>query len=149
MSSSSEERDDFFSTLINHEFIFDRYDRLILNWVKYLLLIFSNLSDDLRIYLIEQLFNEKKFIDEAYRKIRQHCLNSLAATRWWAFLTKNKQQKLRRLLRRENYAATFNVLLSFSDLWSNEMRFDVTKIMINSKCDEINQLFLYIMSLLD
>lgn len=29
------------------------------------------------------------------------------------------------------------------------MRFDVTKVMIGSKCDEVDQSFLYIVSLLD
>lgn len=144
---SSKEKDDFFLALMNRESVSDWYDRLILDWAEHLSLIPSDLSDDLRIYLIKQLLNEKKPVDdEAYRKIRQHCLNSLAATRWWACLTKNKQQKLRRLLRREDYAAAFDALLPFSDLWSNGMRFDVTKIMIGSKCDEVGQLFLRIVS---
>ena len=100
--------------------------------------------------MIEQLFNEKKFIDdETYCKIRQHYFNSFTTTRWWTCLIKNKQQKLRKLLRKEDYATTFDVLLLFLNLWSNEMRFDVTKVMINSKCDEINQLFLYIVNLLN
>ncbi len=108
------------------------------------------MSDDLRTYLIEQLSNEKKPTDdEAYRKIRQHCLNPLATTRWWACLTKNKQQELRRLLRREDYVAAFDALLPFPGLWPDEMRFGVMKAMIGSKCDEVDQPFLCIVSLLD
>jgi hypothetical protein len=100
--------------------------------------------------LTEQLSNEKKPTDgEAYRKIRQHCLNPLAAARWWACLTENKQQELRRLLRREDYAAAFDALLPFPGLWPDGMRFGVTKAMIGSKCDEVGQPFLCIVSLLD
>ena len=100
--------------------------------------------------MTEQLSNEKKPTDgEAYREIRQHCLNPLAAARWWACLTENKQQELRRPLRREDYAAAFDALLSFPGLWPDGVRFGVTKAMIGSKCDEVGQPFLCIVSILD
>jgi len=100
--------------------------------------------------LTEELSNEKKPTDgEAYRKIRQHCLNPLAAARWWACLTENKQQELRRLLRREDYAAAFDALLPFPGLWPDGMRFGVTKAMIGLKCDEVGQPFFCIVSLLN
>jgi hypothetical protein len=41
------------------------------------------------------------------------------------------------------------LLLPFPSLWPNEMRFDVTKTMIDSKCDEVDQSFLCIVSLLN
>ena len=150
MSSSSEKKNILFSTLMNRDFIFNRYHRLICNWTKYSSFTSLNLSNDLRIYLIEQLFNEKNFIDdETYCKIRQLYFNSFTRTRWWACLTKNKQQKLKKLLQREDYATTFNVLLPFSNLWSNEIQFDMTKVMIDLKYDKMNQFFLYIMNLSD
>lgn len=76
-----------------------RYVRLTFDGAERLSITPPDLSDDLRTYLTEQLSNEKKPTDgQAYRKNRQHCLNPLAAARWWACLTENKQQELRRLL---------------------------------------------------
>lgn len=82
VSGSSGEGDDPSLALVDRESVPGQYDRLIRDWAEHLSLTPLDVSDDLRIYLIEQLSNEKKPIDdEAYRKIRQHCLNSLAATR--------------------------------------------------------------------
>ncbi len=58
----------------------------------------------------------------------------------------NKQRELRRLLRREDYAAAFDALLPFPGLWPDGMRFGVTKAMIGSKYNEVGQPFVRIMS---
>ncbi len=124
---------------MNCESVSDWYDELILDWAERFSLMSSDINDDLRIFLIEQLSNEKKSIDgEIYRKIRQDCLKSLATTRWWACLTKNKRQKMKRLLRRNDFTTIFDALLNISSLWWNEMRLNVTKYMIDLKCDEID-----------
>ncbi len=97
-----------------------------------------DINDDLRTFLTEQLSNEKKPTDgEIYRKIRQHCLKPLAAARWWACLTENKRQEMKRLLRRDDFTAAFDALLDIPGLWWDGMRLGVTKYMIGLKCDEV------------
>lgn len=96
------------------------------------------MNDDLRTLLAEQLSNEKIPPDgEIYRKIRQHCLKPLAAARWWACLTENKQYELKRLLRRDDFTAAFDALLDIPGLWRDGMRLGVTKDMMGLKCDEV------------
>ena len=98
-------------------------------------------SDDLRISLTEQLSNERIPSDgEIHRKIRQHCLKSLAAARWWAYLTKNKRYEMKRLLRRDDFTAAFDALLDILGLRPDGMRLGVTKDMMGLKCDEVGHL---------
>ncbi len=86
------------------------------------------MNDDLRTLLTEQLSNEKISPDgKIYRKIRQHCLKPLAAARWWACLTENKQYEIKRLLGKDDFTAAFDALLNIPDLWRDGMRLGVTK----------------------
>lgn len=103
------------------------------------MLIFLDLSDELRISLIEQLFNERAPSDgETYRKIRQHGLKSLAAARWWARVIKNKRYEMKRLLRRDS---GLRCTIGYSGSVAGRDTAGVTKDMIDLKCDEVGHLF--------
>lgn len=47
---------------------------------------------------------------------------------------------MKRLLRRDDFTAVFDVLLNTPNLWPNEIQLSVMKDMMGLKCDEVDYL---------
>ena len=100
------------------------------------------MSTELKTLLIEEIAHEKRPTDgEVYRKVREHQGNSFAEARWWSCLSANKQNELKRLLRRRDFTDAFDALLDIRGLWRDGMRLGMTKFLLDLKCDEASYRF--------
>jgi hypothetical protein len=100
--------------------------------------------------LTDEFSSEKKPSDgEIYLKIRQYSSKPFAAASWWACLTENKKKELKRLLRRDDFTASFAPLEDIPALWVDGFRLGMTKEILGLKCDEVLPFALYLWDIPD
>jgi hypothetical protein len=98
------------------------------------------LSPDARTALSEEYLNSLNFADgEIYRKVRyyQTIGRKFIESKWRAYLSKDKQKDLRRLLKRGDYVAALDKLRFIHGLWAG-FSFGKVHWWLGMKCYEVN-----------